>query len=96
MKNLIAIAAVALTLPMAASAQVERVITCTVAEIENNVGVCARVEMPQPPMDVRVRVITKKGAQLGGLTPGAAGLTFLGLLAVGAAMSGGGSSNGTN
>ena len=100
MKNFLAIAAVSLTLPIAAAAQGElRTVTCSVADIQNAVGVCSQVEMPQPPADVTVQVrlveTTVTNIGLGGLTPQAAGLIFLGAAGIAAAASGG-SSNGTN
>ena len=93
MKNFLAIAAVAFTLPMAAAAQMvtERTVTCTIAEVQNAVGVCGKVEMPVPPRDLTVRVITTRTTDLGGLNPGVAGAIVV-TVAIIAGLSGGGGS----
>jgi len=64
MKVFLAATAATLFFPMAAFAAGQwEARTCTVAQIQGNVGICSKVELPTPARDVRICVRSKTATQ---------------------------------
>jgi hypothetical protein len=98
MKKIIAAAVTSMLIPMATFAAPQNggwtLQTCTVSQIQNNLGVCSKIDMPNPPRDVQVKVRTK--STMGGLSGAGPAVVVLVVGGIIAASSGGGGTNGTN